>query len=189
MRPELVRNGTRTPAAAGLSPTGAGLRAASNQELSATHLSTELFLAAPASGLPSLLTAAVSQHFLIADVLAAPARGLPSLLIASFLHDCASAGLTLIGERNAVAVMKHTSVAAVVRVLLIGVSFCATGVGQRRTAELTSRIGPGKPSGGRRCFVLHDLIHNFPLPRPGARAASRMRFARSHALLHDCMVR
>src|SRR3954447_3072889 len=166
MRPELVRNGTRTPAAAGLSPTGAGLRAASNQELSATHLSTELFLAAPASGLPSLLTAAVSQHFLIADVFAAPASGLPSLLIASFLHDWASAGLTLIGERNAAAVMKHTSVAAVVRVLLIGVSFCATGVGQRRTAELTSRIGPGKPLHGSGLLRSSRSYPQFPLSQP-----------------------
>src|SRR6187401_630547 len=89
------------------------------------HLSTELFLAAPASGLPSLLTAAVSQHFLMADVFAAPASGLPSLLIASFLHDCASAGLTLIGDRKAVAATKHANAAALVMVLIIGGSFCA----------------------------------------------------------------
>src|SRR6185503_16087298 len=95
------------------------------------HLSTELFLAAPASGLPSLLTAAVSQHFLIADVFAAPASGLPSLLIASFLQDCASAGLTPIGENNAVAAMKPTSVAAVVTILFIGVSHLRGGTGQR----------------------------------------------------------
>jgi hypothetical protein len=38
-----------------------------------------------------LLTAAVSQHFLIALVLAAPASGLPSLLTALVAHDCAAA--------------------------------------------------------------------------------------------------
>jgi hypothetical protein len=92
------------------------------QVLSEMHFFTEASFAAPASGLPSLLTAAVSQHFLIADVLAAPASGLPSLLTASFLQDCASAGLTLIGERKAVALMKHASVAAVVMILVIGAS-------------------------------------------------------------------
>src|ERR1051325_4778897 len=125
VRRKLVRMEPGRSAAAGQNPAQAGLSGASDQELSAIHLSTELFFAAPASGLPSLLTAAVSQHFLIAEVFAAPASGLPSLVIASFLQDCASAGLTPIGERNAVAMTKPASVAAVVTIRIIGVSLCA----------------------------------------------------------------
>src|SRR6188508_1028673 len=130
------------------------------------HLSTELFLAAPASGLPSLLTAAVSQHFLIADVFAAPASGLPSLLIASFLQDCASAGLTLIGENNAVAAMKPTSVAAVVTILFIGVSHLRWHRPAHR--ELTMRNGAGNPL--------------WAPPRPWAKRSDRGR-ARSYPQL------
>jgi hypothetical protein len=58
---------------------------------SASHFLTEAALAAPAKGLPSLLTAFSSQvgaafaadsfsHFLMEAALAAPANGLPSLL-------------------------------------------------------------------------------------------------------------
>src|SRR5215475_6479975 len=55
----------------------------------------KLVLAAPESGLPSLLTAldshASSLHFLMKLVLAAPVRGLPSLLTALLAQDCAIA--------------------------------------------------------------------------------------------------
>src|SRR5262249_26892985 len=55
----------------------------------------KLFLAAPESGLPSLLTAldshASSLHFLMKLVLAAPERGLPSLLTALLAQDSAIA--------------------------------------------------------------------------------------------------
>jgi len=68
-------------------------RSVPRDQPSLTHFLTKLFFAAPASGLPSLLTAAVSQHFLIALVLAAPASGLPSLLSALVAHDCANAPL------------------------------------------------------------------------------------------------
>src|SRR4051794_20293196 len=48
-----------------------------------SHFFIKLFLAAPASGLPSALTAlgaqASSLHFFMNEVFAAPARGLPSL--------------------------------------------------------------------------------------------------------------
>src|SRR5580765_3470554 len=55
----------------------------------------KLFLAAPASGLPSLLTALPSHasclHFLTKLDFAAPASGLPSFPIALVSQDCANA--------------------------------------------------------------------------------------------------
>jgi hypothetical protein len=75
--------------------------------VSASHFLIEAALAAPANGLPSLLTALSSQegaafapasfsHFLMEAVLAAPAKGLPSLLtaLASQLASAAQAMLT-----------------------------------------------------------------------------------------------
>src|SRR5215475_8577586 len=57
----------------------------------------KLFLAAPYSGLPSLLTALASQasflHFFTKLVLAAPWSGLPSALTALLSQDCAVAAL------------------------------------------------------------------------------------------------
>src|SRR5262245_289241 len=57
----------------------------------------KLFLAAPYSGLPSLLTALASQasflHFFTKLVLAAPWSGLPSALTALLSQDCAIAAL------------------------------------------------------------------------------------------------
>src|SRR4029077_6379227 len=59
------------------------------------HFAMTLFLAAPCSGLPSLLTALPSQasrlHLFTKLVLAAPCSGLPSLLIAWLSQDCAIA--------------------------------------------------------------------------------------------------
>jgi hypothetical protein len=46
----------------------------------------ELAFAAPESGLPSLLTAMSSQHFLMELVRAAPESALPSLLTALLAH-------------------------------------------------------------------------------------------------------
>src|SRR4029077_4648701 len=55
----------------------------------------KLFFAAPASGLPSLLTALVSQasclHFLTKLLLAAPESALPSFATALVSHDWANA--------------------------------------------------------------------------------------------------
>src|ERR1700754_838810 len=55
----------------------------------------KLFFAAPASFLPSELTALVSQeswlHFVMNEVLAAPASGLPSLPLALLSHDASCA--------------------------------------------------------------------------------------------------
>src|SRR6516165_12788572 len=55
----------------------------------------KLFFAAPRSGLPSALTALLSQasclHFFIKLVLAAPRSGLPSALTALLSQDCAMA--------------------------------------------------------------------------------------------------
>src|SRR3954471_22393855 len=56
---------------------------AMSAQVPASHFFMKLFLAAPASFLPSELTALTSQvsamHFFMNEVLAAPASGLPSL--------------------------------------------------------------------------------------------------------------
>jgi hypothetical protein len=61
-----------------------------------SHFFMKLFFAAPASGLPSELTALVAHvsamHFFMNEVFAAPARALPSLLTALVSQDsCATA--------------------------------------------------------------------------------------------------
>jgi hypothetical protein len=61
-----------------------------------SHFFMKLFFAAPASGLPSALTALVAQlsamHFFMNEVFAAPASGLPSLPIALLSQvSCAKA--------------------------------------------------------------------------------------------------
>jgi len=64
----------------------------------------KLVFAAPASFLPSLPTALVSQHFFIELALAAPARALPSLptaLAAQAVPSCARAGEAANSESRA----------------------------------------------------------------------------------------
>src|SRR6478609_7952238 len=56
------------------------------------HLSMELFLAAPDSGLPSALLALSVQHFFMWLAFAAPASGLPSADMAVQAAPCARAG-------------------------------------------------------------------------------------------------
>src|SRR4051812_31391640 len=64
-------------------------------QASFSHLAIKLFLAAPDSGLPSLLTALPSQpsclHFFKKLLFAAPESGFPSLLTALLSQDCAIA--------------------------------------------------------------------------------------------------
>ena len=59
------------------------------------RLAMKLFLAAPCSGLPSLLIALLAQvsrlHFFTKLILAAPWSGLPSALTALLSQDCAAA--------------------------------------------------------------------------------------------------
>src|SRR5690349_11672708 len=67
----------------------------------ASHFFMKLAFAAPASFLPSLPTALVSQHFFIELAFAAPARALPSLptaLAAQAAPSCARAGPTANNE-------------------------------------------------------------------------------------------
>src|SRR5690242_2304013 len=66
-----------------------------SDQASFSHFVMKLFLAAPASGLPSLPTALPSQasilHFFTKLVFAAPESGLPSLLTALLSQDWANA--------------------------------------------------------------------------------------------------
>jgi hypothetical protein len=67
----------------------------------------KLVLAAPDSGLPSLLIAISSQHFFIELILAAPARGLPSFDIALVSQEFAAKADPVAKVSNTAAIAKR----------------------------------------------------------------------------------